>query len=94
MKIIKGLEDSGILLKGIIKTIEDKTKEQKGWFLEIILGTLGASLLGNMLASKGIARSGHGNKGKGIVRAGYGFKMDFKRRLILRLILNIKILSE
>ena len=94
MKIIKGLEDSGILLKGITKTIEDKTKEQKDWFLEIILVTLGASLLGNMLAGKGIARSGYGNKGKGIVRAGYGFKMDFKRRLILWLILNIKILSE
>ena len=59
MKIIEALENSGILLKGVSKTIENETKEQKGGFLSMLLGTLGASLLGNLL--KG---------GKGIVRAG------------------------
>ena len=48
MKIIKGLEDSGILLKGVTKTVKNETKEQKGGFLSMLLGTLGASLLGNL----------------------------------------------
>ena len=52
MKIAQALEDSNILLKGVTKTIEDKTKEQKGGFLNMLLGTLGASLLGNLLAGK------------------------------------------
>ena len=49
MKIVEALEDSNILLKGVTKTIENETKEQKGRFLSILLGTLGASLLGNLL---------------------------------------------
>ena len=65
MKIVPTLEDSNILLKGVTRTIENETKEQKGGFLSMLLGTLGASLLRNMLA------------GKGIVRAGYGNDMDF-----------------
>ena len=73
MKIVQALEDSNILLKGVTKTIQNETKEQKGGFLSMLLGTLGASLLGNLLAGKGIVRAGSGNKkGKGIVRAGYG----------------------
>ena len=61
-----------ILLKGITKAIENETKEQKGQFLGMLLGTLGASLLGNMLIGKGIVRAGYGNKeGKGILRSGY-----------------------
>ena len=75
MKIIQALEDSNILLKGVTKTIENETKEQKGGFLSILLGTLGASLLGNLLSGKGIARAGYGHppkEEKGIVRAGYG----------------------
>ena len=52
MKIAQALEDSNILLKGVTKTIEDETKEQKGGFLNMLLGTLGASLLGNLLAGK------------------------------------------
>ena len=52
MKIVQPLEDSNILLKGVTKS---ETKEQKVGFLSILLGTLGASLLGNMLAGKGIA---------------------------------------
>ena len=78
MKIVQALEDSNILLKGINKTIANKTKEQKGGFLRMLLGTLGASLLGNMLTGKGILRAGYGNKeGKGISRAGYGSKKNF-----------------
>ena len=53
IKIIKSLEDSGVLLKGVSETIQNKVKEQKGGFLSILLGTLGASLLGNILAGKG-----------------------------------------
>ena len=68
MKIIEALENSGILLKGVTKTIENETKEQRGEFLGMLLGTLGASLLGNLLTGgKGIVRAGDG-----IVRAGEG----------------------
>ena len=68
MKIIKALENSGILLKGVSKTIKNETKEQRGGFLSMLLGTLGASLLGNLLSGgKGIIRAGDG-----IVRAGEG----------------------
>ena len=84
MKIVQALEDSNILLKGVTKTIKNETKEQKGGFLSMLLGTLGARLLENLLTGKGIVRAGYGNhsiKGKGIVRAGYGNhsknKMDF-----------------
>ena len=84
MKIVQPLEDSKILLKGVTNTIKNETKEQNGGFLSMLLGTLGASLLGNLLSGKGIARTGYGNllrEGKGIVRAGYGDhsqnKVDF-----------------
>ena len=71
MKIVQTFEDSGILLKVITKTIENETKEQNGGFLGMLLGTLGASLLGNMLADKGFLRAEYGNKVQGIVKAGY-----------------------
>ena len=74
MKIVQVLEDSNILLKGVTETIKNETKEQKGGFLGMLLGTLGASLLGNMLAGKWIVKAGHGKR---VVRAGYGSKMDF-----------------
>ena len=68
LKMIKALEKSGILLKGVSKTIKNETKEQRGRFLSMLLGTLGASLLGNLLTGgKGIMRAGDG-----IVRAGEG----------------------
>ena len=68
MKIIEVLENSSILLKGVNKMIENETKEQRGGFLSMLLGTLGASLLGNLLTGgKGIMRAG-----EGIVRAGEG----------------------
>ena len=78
MKIVQALEDSNILLTEVTKTIKNETKEQKGGLLCMLLGTLGPSLLGNLLAGKGIARAGSGNKkGKGIVRAGSGKQWDF-----------------
>ena len=55
---IEALENSGILLKGVSKTIENETKEQRGGFLSMLLGTLGASLFGNLLTGKGIMRAG------------------------------------
>ena len=73
MKSVQVLEDYNVLLKGVTKTIKNETKEQKRGFLSMLLGTLGASLLGNLLTGKGIVRAGSGNKkGKGIVRAGSG----------------------
>ena len=69
MKIIEASENSGILLKEVKKTIENETKEQRGRLLSMLLGTLGANLLGNLLSGKGIMRAG-----EGIVRAGEGSK--------------------
>ena len=78
IKIVQALKDSNILLKGITKTIENETKEQKGGFSNTLLGILGASLLGNLFTGKGIERAGYGNnKGKGIARAGSGKQLDF-----------------
>ena len=72
MKIIEVLENSGILLKGVSKTIENETKEQRGGFLSMLLETLGANLLGNLLTGgKGIMRAGDG-----IVHAGSGSKKN------------------
>ena len=79
IKIVKSLEDSGLLLKGITESVQNEIKEQKGGFLCMSLGTLGASLLGNLLTGKGVfrARKGVNKKGKGIQRAVEGNKMDF-----------------
>ena len=60
LKIVKSLEASGLLLEGVSETIQNKAEEQKGGFLSMLLGTLGASLLGNMLAGKEIIRAGYG----------------------------------
>ena len=84
IKIVKSLEDSGLLLKGVTETVQNEVKEQKGGFLRMLLGTLGASLLGNILAGKGINRTGKGQginrAGEGVIKAGYGnrsSKIDF-----------------
>ena len=66
IKIVKSLEDSGLLLKGVSKTIQNEAKEQKGGFLSMLLGTLGASILGNILAGRGINRAW-----EGVIRAAY-----------------------
>ena len=71
IKIVQSLKDSNILLKGVTKRIKNERKGQKGGFLSMLLGTLGAIFLRNLLAGKGIVRPGSGNKkGKGIVRPG------------------------
>ena len=92
IKIVKSLEDSSLLLKGFSKTVQNEVKEQKGGFLSMLLGTLGARFLGNILAGKGVIatsqgrgvnRAGEGaiakRQSRGVIRAGYGNKnkMDF-----------------
>ena len=62
LNFIKELENSDILLKEVIKTIENEFKEQRGGFLSMLLGTLRVSLLGNLLTGKGIVRAGEGSK--------------------------------
>ena len=57
MKIVTSLEESGLLIKGVSETIENETKNQNGEFLGMFLGTLGASLLGNLLTDNGIIRA-------------------------------------
>ena len=80
LKIVKSIENSGVLLKGVSETIQNETKEQRGGFLSMLLGTLGASLLGDVLSKglsgKGVIRAGEGTirAGKGTIRAGYGSK--------------------
>ena len=61
MKVVRALEDSNILVKGITKTVENETKEQKGGFLGMLLASLRTNLLGNILIGKGIVRPGYGN---------------------------------
>ena len=91
IRMVKSLHNSGLLLKGVTETVQNEVKEQKGGFLSMLLGTLGASLLGNTLAGqvvipksqgRGINRAGKGRTintaGEGIARAGYGNKkIDF-----------------
>ena len=77
-KIAKSLEDSGLLIKGISEKIQNKTKEEKRGLFGMLLGTLGARLLRNILAGKGMTRARHDStnlrsKGDGIVRAGRGY---------------------
>ena len=73
IKLIQALEDSNILLKGVTKTIKNETKRQKGGFLSMLLGTLGAILLGYLSTGKGILTPGSRiKKCKGNVRAGSG----------------------
>ena len=87
MKIIKGLENSGILLKGVSKTIKNETKEQRGGFLSMLLGTLGASLLGNLLTGgEGVVRAGDG-----IVHAESGSKKTLNSLLPFHPLTNIEI---
>ena len=70
VKIVKSLENCGLLLKGVSEAIQNEAKEQKREFLSMLLGTLGASLLGDMPKGIGINRAGYGNKGDGMIRAG------------------------
>ena len=76
IKVVKSLEDSGLLLKGVTEAVQNEVKEQKGGFLSMLLGTLGASLLGNILSGRGAAATSHrwriNKKGQGMNRAGKG----------------------
>ena len=76
IKIVKSLENSSLLLKEVIETVQNEVKEQEGKCLSMLLGTLGASLLGNLLAGKGINRAGKSRginrASESVVRAGYG----------------------
>ena len=80
IEVIKSLEDPGLLLKGVIETVQNEIKEQKVGFLSALLGTLGASLLEDLLIGKGVIATSQGRgiyragkgKGKGINRAGEG----------------------
>ena len=60
IKIVKSLEDSGLLLKGVTETVQNEVKKQKGGFLSMLLGTLGAGLLGNLLTRKGVMATSQG----------------------------------
>ena len=73
LKIVKSLEDSGVLLKGVSETIQNEAKEQRRGFISMLLGTLGASLLGDILP-KGLSAKGVIRAGKGTIRAVYGSK--------------------
>ena len=69
IKIVKSLEDSDLSLKWVTETVQNEVQEQKGELLSMLLGTLGASLLGNLLTGWGVNRAG---KGRGINKAGEG----------------------
>ena len=75
IKAVKSVEEPGILIKDVSETIKNETKDQKGGFIGMLLGTLGASLLGNLLTVKGIIRSGGGTirAGKGTIRGAQNF---------------------
>ena len=73
LKIVKSLENSNALLKGVSETIQHEAKEQRGGFLSMLLGTLGVSLLGDVL-SKGLSGNGVIRPSEGTIRAGYRFK--------------------
>ena len=75
LKIVKSLEGSGVLLKGVSETIQHEAKEQRGGFLSMLLGTLGASLLGDIL-SKSLSGKGVIRAGEVTIRTGYGSKRD------------------
>ena len=68
-----------MLLKRVTETIQNEVKEEKGGFLSMLLGTLGASFLGNLLTGKGVNKKGKGinRAGEGIIRAGESNNMDF-----------------
>ena len=79
-KIVKSLDDSRLLLKGVSQTIQNEAKEQRGVFLSMLLGTVGASLLGDLLA-KNLSRKGTIRAGEGAIRAGYGSKKSSLKNL-------------
>ena len=79
LKIVKSPVDYGLLLEGFSEAIKNEAKEQQGGFLSMVLGTLHASLLGNMLVGKGFIRAGEGT-----VRAGYGSRRSSLKKIFSR----------
>ena len=73
LKIVKSLENSGVLLIGVTETIQNEAKEQRGGFLATLLGALGASLLSDLL-TKNLSGKGTIRAGKEAIRAGHGYK--------------------
>ena len=69
MKKVRWLKESGLLIKDFSEAIKNEVKEQKRGFLGMLLGTLGANLLGNLLA--GILDTIRA--GGGTIRASQGF---------------------
>ena len=84
--MVKSLEDSGVVLKGVSETIQNEAKERRGGFLSILLGTLVASLLGDLLtkhlSGKGVIRGGEGviRAGEVVIRAGYRSKRSSSKK--------------
>ena len=92
MKIVKSLEESGLLIKGISQTIINEAKEQKGGLIGISLGILGASLLENLLTGKRAIATSQGRStiraGESTIRAGQNAASSFNK------FLNTKVLSK
>ena len=88
MKIVKSLKESGLLITGVSETIKNEAKEIKGGFLGILLGPLGAILLGNLLTGKGTIRSGEGR-----ISAGENFECCpiLKHKSITKMNLNLMV---
>ena len=78
MKIVQASENLGVLLKGVTKTIKNETKEQKRGFLSMLLGTLGASLLGDLL-TKNLSGKGNVRAGEGTIKADYSSSIKKKK---------------
>ena len=93
MKGIKSLEDSDLLIKGVTQTNEHETKERRRGFLDMLLGKMGANLLGSILAVKGLIRAGNG-----VHKTGQAFSschilwLTLKYKSITRITLNLKVL--
>ena len=90
IKIVKSLEDSGLLLKGVTETFQNEAKEQKGGFLGMLLGLLGASLLGNNLAGKEATATSQGRgknrpeKGRAAITKSHGRGINRAGKSVIR----------
>ena len=80
IKIVKSLEDSGVLIKGVSETMQNEAKEQKGGILGMLLSTVDASLLWKMFIEKGVNRAGYGDKGGRIITVGYRSEVSSKNK--------------
>ena len=87
IKIVKSLEDSGLLIKRVTETVQSEVKEQKGEFFSMLSGTVGASLLESLSIGKGVTATSQGRgiyragKGKGVLRVGYGNNNNMNNKM-------------